>query len=89
MDAKLFTELQEVVCVAAKCPPVRPDLTGLPDVHYGNLYHIQKYEWFKFGRWFVSVIELPHGCIYSEDCFAPVMCLKELVEESKIEYVHE
>ncbi len=80
---KLFFEGQQVVCIAPFCNPTRPDLKVLHDVQYGNLYTILDYEWFKYDVWFVSVVELPHGCIYSEDCFAPVMCIEELIEESE------
>ncbi len=91
LPPQLFTKNQDVVCVATECKPTRPELANLPDVHYRNLYKIKSYEWFKFNVWFVSVHELPDGCIYSEDSFAPLMCIKELMAQREIihrEFAH-
>lgn len=84
MHNKLFSIGQEVVCIKKKfrkpmnsfIPP-----SSIPDPVYNELYHIKEYVCFQWDRWFVSLTEMPEGCIYAQDCFAPVTAIGELMEE--------
>lgn len=71
---------QEVVCIDKSCKPAHEGCEGIPNPVYNSLYNIRQYEAFRYGKWFVSVMELPECCIYSEDTFAPVADIEELME---------
>ena len=79
----IFTPGEEVICIDVTCEPARPELAFLPDIFYGNLYTIRAYESFRYGKWFVSVLGMPNGLIYSEDSFIRPIDLEELMFEIK------
>ena len=86
MTPQLFHPGQQVVCIEKKFIPVTELSKGAPDPIYNQLYHVRKYE--KFNHyWFISLVEFSDVCIYAQDCFAPLMDIHELIEESKIENV--
>lgn len=80
MTEKLFYPGQEVICIDKACKPAHEGCEDIPNPVYNELYTISRYEAFRYGMWFVSVIELPYACIYSEDSFAPVAEIGELME---------
>lgn len=80
MHTKKFHPGQEVVCIEKSYKPAREGCEDLPNPVYNNLYTIKQYEAFRHGMWFVSVMELPESCIYSQHTFAPVADIEELKE---------
>jgi hypothetical protein len=77
----IFSPNQEVVCIDKECKSASPGATKIPNIHYNSIYTINRYESYRYGMWFVSVKELPEAFIYSEDSFAPLMEINELVEQ--------
>lgn len=67
-----------------------------PDLAYNNLYTIVHYEDFRYGHWWVRVAGTPYGSFYTEDTFAPVTQIEELLEQvneivlqNQIKRIHE
>lgn len=79
----LFKPGEEVICIDSCCEPARPELACLPKIFYGNLYTILAYESFRYGKWFLSVVGMPPGVIYSEDSFVRPISLEELMNDVK------
>jgi len=78
---KRFYEGEEVVCLDKEMKSVRDQGKIAPDLVYNNLYTIVHYEEFRYGHWWVRVAETPYGSFYTEDTFAPITQIEELMEE--------
>jgi len=93
---KRFYEGEEVVCIDKEMKPIGPVANDAPNLIYNNLYVIRQYHYIKHGYWFVSVVGIPGMWLYSEDTFAPITQIEELMEEvneivleNQIKRIHE
>lgn len=82
---QIFTPGQEIVCVTDKFNPARPELNGLPQPKKDNVYTVLQYAWFKHDMWFLSLVEISDDVVFSEDGFAPVADISELMEVEVLE----
>ena len=89
---KRFYEGEEVACVDREMK----GSSYAPDLIYNSLYTIVHYEEFKHGHWWVRVAGTPYGSFYTEDTFAPITQIEELLEEvneivlqNQIKRIHE
>ena len=80
MTEKIFAPGQQVCCIDDSCIAVNPAQQNIPDVFYGNNYTIKKYEHFKYGLWWVSLVGFADGLLYSEDSFVPLVEISEVIE---------
>ncbi len=78
---KRFYEGEEVVCIDKEMKPIRYAGYYAPDLIYNNLYTIVHYEEIKNGHWMVRVSGTPYGSFYTEDTFAPITQIRELLED--------
>ncbi len=78
---KRFYEGEEVVCIDKEMKPIRDAGHYAPDLIYNNLYTIVHYEEFKNGHWMVRVSGTTFGSFYTEDTFAPITQISELLED--------
>lgn len=80
MTPKLFYPGQEVVCITDQFDPAREGLDGLPQPKKDQIYTVDSYSWFRHGLWFLSLKELDENVLFSEDAFAPLGDIKEIIE---------
>lgn len=78
---KRFHPGEEVVCIDKEMKPLRPCSCIAPDLPYNSLQTIESYDDYHGGRWWVTVVGAPPGSIYSEDSFAPITQIEELLED--------
>jgi len=78
---KRFYPGEEVVCVDKEMKVISDAGNNAPDLIYNNLYTIVHYEEFIAGHWWVRVAGTPYGSFYTEDTFAPITQIEELLEE--------
>jgi len=93
---KRFYEGEEVVCVDKQMKPIRDTSNYAPNLIYNELYTVIHYEEFKGGHWWLRVSGTPYGSFYTEDTFAPITQISELIEEvneivlqNQIKRIHE
>jgi hypothetical protein len=84
---KRFYEGEEVVCVDKKMSPYRETSCVAPSLPYNSLQIIKSYYAFYGGRWWVEIVGTQEGSLYSEDCFAPITQIRELMDEVNSEYI--
>lgn len=78
---KRFSPGQEVVCIDKEMRLATEAAKNAPDLIFNNLYTIVHYEEFKQGHWWVRVADTTFGSFYTEDTFAPVAQIEELLED--------
>lgn len=78
---KRFYEGEEVVCIDKEMKVIRDAGHYAPNLVFNALYTIVKYEEFKNGHWMVVVSGIPEGSFYTEDTFAAITQIEELMEE--------
>lgn len=77
---KRFYEGEEVVCITKEFKLIRGTGKIAPDLIYNEIYTIF-YDSFNHGRWWLRVAGTPFGAVYTEDTFAPITQISELLEE--------
>lgn len=85
MIPKLFYPGQEVVCITDQFNAARPELNGLPQPKKDSIYTVLQYVWFRHDMWFLSLVEIDEDVLFSEDGFAPVADISELMEVDALE----
>lgn len=78
---KRFHPGEEVVCIDKGMKPLRKASKMAPNLIYNNLYTIVHYEKYACGHWWVRVAGTPYGSFYTEDTFAPITQIEELIED--------
>ena len=78
---KRFYEGEEVVCIDKEMKALCPEAIDAPDLVYNDLYTIDRYVYCKDGMWFVTIVGIDDQWAYSEDTFAPITQIEELMEE--------
>lgn len=62
----------------------RPWITNNPGYgcppKQGDIYHVTSYWYYKYGRWFIALREMPGKQIYDENEFDPVITTNQLEE---------
>ena len=81
---KRFYEGEEVVCVDKEMNCIRPELqNSCVSLVYNSLYKIKRYCGFRYGILWVEVYGI-YDTFYSEDSFAPITQIEELMEEVEL-----
>lgn len=78
---KRFYEGEEVVCIDKEMNPYRQVSCVAPSLPYNSLQVIKCYDSYYGARWWVEIVGTQPGSLYSEDSFAPITQIEELLEE--------
>ncbi len=81
MTKQEFKRFEEVICIDKQNQPIRKGARNVKNLVYKETYTINKYCWFKYGRWWVELVGFPDDCVYSEDSFTTIKTIEEVMEE--------